>query len=641
MKQKLKSLRLRILLPVIIMTLFVITMMTTMFSRGSINLSLKEENEANAVAFEAISDSISQYINSSVSDVRTIMADDRVASYAKLRYASAAERVHARLACRDYLLSEITSQDGIYGLLFMRRDRSLFGMLPLASYFWDAPEENTLPEAMITQVLGVELGETVWIGPFSGAEIYGFEDGNIPQSIIIAAWKTVDARYGECYVMMLMDESIFEKQLSLLQSKKSSWHLFTAEQAEFFHTGEETCSDPAWLLQESNSGTIVRDENDNPVCIFSRTMTSPDWTLVQEVSMEDYLHVIRQIQWNICILGGGLLLIALMIYMPWLKRFMRQFNSLLDGIIQMGQGDLEQISFVPTSISEFERMQEEISRTSHALKQQMDTIRQMERERMEQEKLQKEQELVLRELCTAREIQESVLPHIFPPYPKRREFDLYASMDPARDVGGDFYDYYLIDEDHLCLVIADVSGKGIPAAMFMMVAKRILEDSARMELDVSEILDKTNTALCDNNTAEMFVTVWIGILEISTGRLTAANAGHEYPVIKKKNSGFEVYKDRHGFVLGGMEDLQYRKYDLWLTPGDKLFVYTDGLPEAMNCSDEMFGVKRMVTVLNTYADSTPEEIIKGVRSAVDAFTGNAEQFDDLTMLCLEYRGPQV
>ena len=259
---------------------------------------------------------------------------------------------------------------------------------------------------------------------------------------------------------------------------------------------------------------------------------------------------------------------------------------------------------------------------------------------MEQENMLKEQERIVKELSTARQIQRSVLPHIFPPFPDRKEINLYASMDPARDVGGDFYDFFFIDEDHLCLVIADVSGKGIPAALFMMFAKRIIEDFARAEHSVSEVLEKTNELLCENNQAEMFVTVWLGILEISTGKLTAANAGHEYPTIQKKDGLFELIKDKHGFVIGGMESVRFKEYDLQISPGDKIFVYTDGVPEATAGSGDMFGTGRMIEALNSCGEGRPEDILQGVKDAVDAFVGDAEQFDDMTMMCLEYLGPE-
>ena len=457
---------------------------------------------------------------------------------------------------------------------------------------------------------------------------------------MIAAWKSVNVSYGECYALMLMDESIFEDQLAALQDGQSRWHLFTADQTEIYHTGGETCLNPELLISKSNTGAIFQNENNQPVCTFSMAMDSPAWTVVREVSMESYEHVVRSVRRSIILIGSAVFLIGLAIYWLWMKSRMPQFDSLLDGIIRIGQGDLETKEFVPTSINEFKRMQQEINKTSQALRQQMDTIRRMEREQMELENQKREQEQIIRELSTAKQIQESMLPHIFPPFPERPEIDLFASMDPARDVGGDFYDFFFIDEDHLCLAMADVSGKGIPGAMFMMLSKRIIEDFARQVRSPAEILTRTNEALCDNNQAEMFVTVWLGILEISSGKLTAANAGHEFPTFKKKDGRFALYKDRHGFVVGGMAGVRYQNYEVLLSPGDQLFVYTDGVPEATAADGQMFGTDRMIAALNTCADGSPAEILESVHNSVDAFVGDAEQFDDLTMMCLEYRGHQ-
>ena len=639
MKQKLKSLQVRMLLPVVVMTLFIVTMLTTLFSRAYISMILQQEQEVNAASFETISRSITPLIASSIGEVRNILSDSRVSDYARLQYTSEVDLIHARISCRDYLRTEIARHEGIYGLLFMRKDGSIFGALPEGNFFLDDPEGNPLSEDMKAQILNAPRGQMIWAGPVPGAALYGFENAKTPQNIMIAAWKSVDVNYGECYVMVLMDETIFEKLFETMQDGKSTWHLFTAEQTEIYHTGQDACSNPERLISESNSETVFNDENGNPVSAFSMTMKSPSWTLVREVPMENYEQVIRRVRGAICLIAIVVLLIALAIYRLWLKGFMRQFNLLLKGIIRMGEGELEPMASVPYTIQEFETMQQEIDRTSLALNQQMDTIRRMEREQMEQENMIKEQERIVKELSTARQIQKSVLPHIFPPFPDRAEIDLFATMDPAKDVGGDFYDFYFIDEDHLCLVIADVSGKGIPAALFMMLSKRILEDLARQERTPSTILEKANDLLCDNNQAEMFVTVWLGILEISTGKLTAANAGHEFPAICKKGGSFELYKDTHGFVVGGMEGVHYKGYDLQLNPGDKLFVYTDGVPEATDGSGEMFGTDRMIETLSSCTDNTPKEILQGVRSAVDSFVGDAEQFDDLTMMCLEYKGP--
>ena len=253
-------------------------------------------------------------------------------------------------------------------------------------------------------------------------------------------------------------------------------------------------------------------------------------------------------------------------------------------------------------------------------------------------KITAEKERISTELSLATRIQTAMLPHVFPPFPDRTEFDLYASMDPAKEVGGDFYDYFLVDDDHLCLVMADVSGKGVPGALFMMASKIILQSVTMLDKTPAEILSKTNEAICSNNEAQMFVTVWVGILEISTGKLTAANAGHEYPVLKKPDGHFELYKDKHGFVLGGMDGLVYREYELQLAPGSKLFLYTDGVPEATDAENELFGTERMLRALNEDPNAEPEQLLKNVRRAVDAFVKDAEQFDDLTMLCMEYRG---
>ena len=249
-----------------------------------------------------------------------------------------------------------------------------------------------------------------------------------------------------------------------------------------------------------------------------------------------------------------------------------------------------------------------------------------------------EKERISTELSLATRIQADMLPNIYPAFPERCEFDIYASMDPAREVGGDFYDFFLVDDDHLCMVIADVSGKGVPAALFMMASKIILANNAMAGKSPAQILTDANAGICANNREEMFVTVWLGILELSTGKLTAANAGHEYPVLKRPDGGFELVQDKHDFVLGGMARMKYREYELVLEPGAKLFLYTDGVTEAADTGKRMFGTDRLLSALNEAPEAAPEELLRCVRRAVDGFVKDAEQFDDITMLCLEYRG---
>jgi len=249
-----------------------------------------------------------------------------------------------------------------------------------------------------------------------------------------------------------------------------------------------------------------------------------------------------------------------------------------------------------------------------------------------------EKERIGTELALASRIQADMLPNVFPPFPGHPEFDLYASMDPAKEVGGDFYDFFLIDDDHLGLAIADVSGKGVPAALLMMIAKLLVQNDAMTGRSPAQVLEAVNRQICANNREEMFITVWFGVLELSTGKITAVNAGHEYPVLMQPGGRFELLKDKHGFVVGGMEDVRYREYEIQLSPGSRLFIYTDGVPEATNADNELFGTERMLAALNRDTGAAPRTILKNVRRAVDDFVRDAEQFDDMTMLCLEYRG---
>ena len=235
------------------------------------------------------------------------------------------------------------------------------------------------------------------------------------------------------------------------------------------------------------------------------------------------------------------------------------------------------------------------------------------------------------ELDLAAKIQDDMLPKVFPDRP---EFDLYASMTPAKEVGGDFYDFFLIDDDHLGLVIADVSGKGVPAAMFMMMSKMLVKNYAMTGMSPAEVLNKTNVSICENNKNKMFVTVWFGILTISTGKLTAANAGHEFPAVRQPDGSFELLKDKHGFVIGLRKNKKYTEYELELKKGATLFVYTDGVPEATNGENELFQTERMLEALNKEPSAVPEKILENVHTAVNGFVGKAPQFDDLTMLAV-------
>lgn len=239
-----------------------------------------------------------------------------------------------------------------------------------------------------------------------------------------------------------------------------------------------------------------------------------------------------------------------------------------------------------------------------------------------------------KELEVAKVIQSSTLPSVFPPYPQRADFDIFASMDTAREVGGDFYDFYLLDDDRLAFLIADVSGKGITAAMFMMKAKTLIKSYAEKETDVAAILTQANEALCEGNDAEMFVTCWMGVLTFSTHTVSFANAGHNPPLVRHRDGQFEYFKSRPGFVLGGMEGVRYRSGELKLEPGDEIFLYTDGVTEANDKDNALYGEERLLAALNALGEVDAQALCRRVKADVDAFVGDADQFDDITMLSL-------
>ena len=252
-----------------------------------------------------------------------------------------------------------------------------------------------------------------------------------------------------------------------------------------------------------------------------------------------------------------------------------------------------------------------------------------------------EKERIGAELNVATQIQADMLPRIFPPFPNKEEFELYASMDPAKEVGGDFYDFFLIDDDHLALVIADVSGKGVPAALFMVIAKTLIKNRAQMgSAEPSEILRDVNEQLCEGNEAGLFVTVWLCIVEISTGKCLVANAGHEHPALRRKDGQFELVQYRHAPALATLEGIRFRQHEFKLEPGDTLFVYTDGVPEATDASNELYGTERMLEALNSQADAGVEDLIANTRSGIDRFVKDAPQFDDITMLAFHYKGAE-
>ena len=315
------------------------------------------------------------------------------------------------------------------------------------------------------------------------------------------------------------------------------------------------------------------------------------------------------------------------------ERFVSPIHELADGVREIASGNLEKKLSINTG-NEIEHLAICFNVMTDELQNQMKNLAQVTADK----------ERISTELSVATHIQESMLPRIFPPFPEKKEFDIFATMHPAKEVGGDFYDFYMLDENHVMITIADVSGKGVPAALFMVIAKTILKNFALTMggcKDLAPLVSCTNDQLCQNNDAMMFVTAFVGLLNIKTGHFTYVNAGHNPPLVYRMKENKFTYMDvKRNFVLGGMDELSFKGQELTLEPGDKLFLYTDGVTEALNEADELYGEERLIKALNTAgADRLNlQELLATVQKSLALHVGEAAQSDDITMLALSYYG---
>ncbi|MBQ8107816.1 MAG: SpoIIE family protein phosphatase [Ruminococcus sp.] len=328
----------------------------------------------------------------------------------------------------------------------------------------------------------------------------------------------------------------------------------------------------------------------------------------------------------IMMLGFLLLLVimAAMFYRMFVKPMSKIQSSLRDYIKTKDSKAVQQQMSQITANNELGVLSEDVKKLAVEIEQYT----------RENTHLAEERQRTAAELNLAAKIQLDNLPKDFP---NNDRLSVYGSMTPAKVVGGDFYDFFYIDEDHLALVIADVSGKSVPAALFMMMSKRLIDTYAVRYDDPAMVFETVNEELCRNNDEQMFVTAWLGVLEISSGRLRAVNAGHEAPAIRHSGGEFSLYKDKHALFLGGMPGTKYSEYTLTLEKGSTLFIYTDGVPEATSSQEELFGSRRMVEALNKDPDAEPEQLLENVQAAVNDFIRDAAQFDDLTMLALKLK----
>ena len=388
------------------------------------------------------------------------------------------------------------------------------------------------------------------------------------------------------------------------------------------HQGRLISSNDRKKMEENKADEVYRAKyfKRDSLCRFEKW--NDELTLMTTLPMTE-VYANRDAQTFESVFGAIILFAVIYVLISMLVQaiVVNNLDMINESLGRITDGNLNEVVDVRKS-SEFASLSDDINQTVDVLKGYIEATE----KRFEQE------------LEFARTIQASALPTNFK-FP-RNDFEIYAMMDPAKEVGGDFYDFFFVDQNKLALVIADVSGKGIPAALFMMRAKTAIRGLSESGFTPSEILRRANGTLCDGNDAEMFVTVWLGIIDLITGKMLCANAGHEYPVLKRSQGDYEYIKDKHGLPLAAIEGKQYKEYELQMEPGDKLFVYTDGVPEAQDKKEQQYGTGRLLDVLNTLKDTSVTDTLPAIRKDIADYVGDADQFDDITMLGLTYFGQE-
>ena len=363
----------------------------------------------------------------------------------------------------------------------------------------------------------------------------------------------------------------------------------------------------------------VFDSNGDPVAVVGVDVYMPDL----QANMREFLVVV------VAAIFLVVLAAILMCFFFVKRKIVNPINKIRDASKSMVE-NLENEDSIDVSVKTGNEIEELFDSFKEMYGDVQDYIKKLEGVTAEKER-------IGAELDVAKHIQASMLPCIFPAFPERSEIDIYATMEPAKEVGGDFYDFFMVDDTHLAIVIADVSGKGVPAALFMVIGKTLIKDHTTPGRDLGKVFTEVNQLLCESNSEELFITAFEGVLDLVTGEFVYVNAGHEMPYICKAGGNFEPYKIRAAFVLAGMEGMKYRAGSMTLEPGDKIFQYTDGVTEATNVNNELYGMERLGTILNKVKNGTPHDILPAVKKDIDEFVGEAPQFDDITMLCLEYK----
>lgn len=471
--------------------------------------------------------------------------------------------------------------------------------------------------------------------------------------------------YGACGVDILIDD--LNDIVGGVNSGEDSYAVLASSSAVICADGltEENSNAPAVFLGENAADIlsgIQQNESgilesviggDEVYCVYSHVGIS-DWIMIlvmskdrivePSVELEGSIHALAEQflaeqngqMLRIILLWGAVVVVVIVVSVLVIGKLADSISSpiikLCGAVEKVGGGELKYDCEIKTN-DELETLSDSFRKMTESLNEYIENYARVTADK----------ERISTELNVATQIQADMLPRIFPAFPGRKEFDIFATMTPAKEVGGDFYDFFLIDSDHLAVVMADVSGKGVPAALFMVIAKTLIKNRAQFvngekSYSPADILSYVNEQLCEGNKADMFVTVWLCIIEISTGKCTAANAGHEYPAIRRAGGKFELVKNRHSPAVAVMEGIKFRDIQFELYPGDTLYVYTDGVPEATDSENQLFGTDRMLEALNEFPENSVSELLANVKEHIDGFVGNAPQFDDITMLCLKYFG---
>ncbi len=399
-----------------------------------------------------------------------------------------------------------------------------------------------------------------------------------------------------------------------LQNYKTAWEYYSAGK----DLDEPLITDNSYGYNYTSASPVF-DENGNTIAEIQYIL-----------DMSEVRHQLNSFLYSMLAISLAIVLIAILAYMLFVRK-----------VVTTPIGKLAAFTKEITDSGEFENQQITI-RTGDEIEDLGNSfnfmLKELENYIENLSRVTAEKERISAELDIAAQIQASMLPCIFPAFPEREEFEIFASMTPAKEVGGDFYDFFMVDDTHLAIVVADVSGKGVPAALFMVIGKTLIKDHTLPGRDLGEVFSSVNELLCEANSEGLFITAFEGVLDLVSGEFTFVNAGHEPPFIcRKGENGYEAYKIRPGFVLAGMEGMRYKAGNITLSEGDKIFQYTDGVTEATDAANELYGMDRLGAVLSRYVDLSPTQLLPKVKEDIDAFVGEAPQFDDITMLGLEFK----